>query len=468
MRQEGAPPWAEWAAAHARWPKLERVRLDMGNFSLEMIERRLVVRTELGGPRSAYYVEDTQQHLAQLRGHFDELELVSCGVQPLPEEQAEQWAKAIGSRQFTHIHQRSNEPVTGSEADRALTRSQTRRRKAKSRIARAAKQTRAEPPRPRRYGPGHVGAWLVCDGPERRLNIHWGTALAFTPDGRELLVVGSQMRGLSPPELQLAWALRDGHRAPPCSFAVEPSSQRAWIGALNGATILWDLQGKRELAHSRFHRARVNGVAIDGERMFSADIDRTLHVWRYPPTKHDDEPITLVPEQSLSIDIAVLDMAFDPAATTLALLGRDQVQWRDPEEPLRRLLTATVARATCHGWSPRGDHFVVGSEDGTISVWDLDGTQLTKLRVHQRRLGALTWTPDGTRLITAGEDETGPTLAVIDCETGERLLTIRSSLAGYLGAVACSPDGSLLAASAYGVACWTLPDGAPVGLWRTT
>src|SRR5690606_11620429 len=117
---------------------------------------------------SAYYLEDTQRHLAQLRGHFDQLELVSCGVQPLPDEQAEQWAKAIRSRQFRHTHQRSNETVTGNEADRALTRALTRRRKAKSRIARAAKQTRAEPPMPRRYGPGHVGAWLVCEGPERR------------------------------------------------------------------------------------------------------------------------------------------------------------------------------------------------------------------------------------------------------------------------------------------------------------
>lgn len=465
-------PWAEWAAVRTRWPRIERVRLDISVISLEMIDRQLIVRTQLRETPMSHQDAEARELIKLLRGHFDQLELISCGSLPLSEETAVRWAKAGGFGQFVHTHVRSDELISGNETGHALNKSEIRQRKAKGRIARAAKQTRSEPPPPRRYGRGFTGAWLACESAERTLYLQWRSQLAFTPDGRELLVLGSHLVGLSVPDLQHTWATRDGNRASPCSFAIEPTLQRAWFGAQNGATILWDLHAKRELAHSRFHRNRVSGVAILGERMFSADVDRTLHLWRYAPAQDGTEPITLVPDRSVNLDIHPIGMAIDPGGTTLALLGRDEVQWRDPNDPTRRLFTAAVLRATCLGWSPQVEgqvaHFVVGSEDGTISVWDLDGTQLTKLRVHHRRLGNFTWTPDGTRLITVGEDETGPAVHVIDCETGERVLSISPNLRGALAGVACSPDGRLLAASAQTVGCWSLDDGAALGRWSAT
>jgi uncharacterized protein (TIGR02996 family) len=468
---ENATPWAEWAAAvHGGWPKIERIRLDMGVISIEMADRKLTVRTQLQRVPFSHHDEDAREQIGQLRGHFDQLEIISCSLVPLDRQTAASWSEAGGFAEFVHTHARSNEPISGLETSRVLGKSANQQRKAKSRIARAARQTRTEPPPPRRYGPGATGAWLAHDGPERHVHFRWSWKLAFSPEGGELLVVGWTFVALSVPDLSLAWSLRDTQQTLPCSFVIDGDVQRMWIGAGKGATILWDLRMRRELARARLHRNRVNAVAIRGERMYSADIDRKLHCWQYTPGQNSTEPIMLVPDRAIGLDIAPVDMALDPAGTTLALLAADQVQWRDPDDlACRPMFRATVRRASSLGWSPRGDHFVVGSEDGTITVWHCDGTQLTSLRVHDRRLGGFAWTPDGDHLITIGDDERGPAIGVIDCDTGQRVATITPSAPSQLGRVACSPDGRLLAVGAYDwVRCWTLADGAEVGVWRAT
>jgi uncharacterized protein (TIGR02996 family) len=468
---DNATPWAEWAAAlHAGWGPVERIRLDMGVISIEMADRKLTVRTQLQREPLSHHDADAREQLAQLRGHFDQLEIISCGSAPLAEHIAASWSRAGDFEDFVHTHARSTEPISGLEAGRVLRNSETQQRKARARIARAARQPRAEPPPPRRYGPGFTGAWLAHEGPERRVHCRHGFRLAFTPDGRELLMVGWQFVALSVPDLKVAWSLRDANHTLPCSFAIDGHSQRMWIGAGKGATILWDLREQRELARARLHLNRVSAVAIIGERMYSADIDRKLHQWRYPPEQTSATPIMLVPERSIGLDLSPFDMAVDPAGTTLALLASDEVQWRDPDDLTRRPEWGSkVQRATSLGWSPRGDHFVVGSVDGTITIWDPDGTQLTSLRVHDGRVCGFTWTPDGDRLITIGDDERGPAIGVIDCETGQRVLSITPSAPGQLGCVACSPDGRLLAVSAYDwVRCWAREDGEEVGRWRVT
>src|SRR5690606_26928378 len=97
-------PWSQWAAARTRWPKIERLRVDAGVISVEMCDRQLIVRTLQSDDPIPYYDDDACQQLAQLRDHFDRLELISCDAKPLSNSTAARWAQAAGFREFVHTH----------------------------------------------------------------------------------------------------------------------------------------------------------------------------------------------------------------------------------------------------------------------------------------------------------------------------------------------------------------------------
>jgi WD40 repeat protein/serine/threonine protein kinase len=82
--------------------------------------------------------------------------------------------------------------------------------------------------------------------------------------------------------------------------------------------------------------------------------------------------------------------------------------------------------------SPDGRHVAVADWDmkqAEVTVWDLTtGQPVSTLRGYHGLLGALTFSPDGRRLVTGGHDET---VRLWDPLTGEEVLTLR----GHLGKV---------------------------------
>ena len=65
------------------------------------------------------------------------------------------------------------------------------------------------------------------------------------------------------------------------------------------------------------------------------------------------------------------------------------------------------------------------------------------LRGHTRSVLCVAFSPDGTRLATASEDQT---IKLWDSATGEEVLTLRGH-AGVVSSVAFSPDGRQLASA---------------------
>lgn len=467
--------WREWIAARKRWSGLESLRLDIGFLSIELCDGgRLRVRTSLTGELGPFYDEVVRDQLADFRAEFPRLQLISCGFAPLSPDTAARWAMAADFPEFEHIHSASRVPISSQQASRALAKLQARQRKAKNRITRAARQAQTEsaPRPPRRYGPGPTGPWVALDRAKLRARLSANSNLAFAPDGQQLYVINSQLAALSVPDLKLVWSLRDQNRSALSSLAIEPRERQLWIGTNDGATILWDLRADEELARARFHTGQVNAVAIDRQRMVSADRDRKLHLWAYPPPPPVESPIMLIPEQTIGLDAGPSALALDPAGTRLALLANNRVHLRPLDQLERRQDIAQAnpqskVLANVLAWSPDGIHLLAGHQDGSITVLDPDGIELTTVRVHDRALHALTWTPDAARLITIGDDDQGPTIRVIDSESGELTLRIQPSRSGQLQSLAASPDGRVLAVSAPDwIACWSLEDGAELGVWE--
>ena len=67
-------------------------------------------------------------------------------------------------------------------------------------------------------------------------------------------------------------------------------------------------------------------------------------------------------------------------------------------------------------FSPDGTRIVTGSGDQTAKVWDArTGTALLELKGHTGRVSSVTFSPDGTRIVTGSEDRTAK---VWDARTG--------------------------------------------------
>ncbi|MFO0957797.1 MAG: WD40 repeat domain-containing protein [Isosphaeraceae bacterium] len=109
--------------------------------------------------------------------------------------------------------------------------------------------------------------------------------------------------------------------------------------------------------------------------------------------------------------------------------------------------TSLVSSAS---FSPDGSRVVTASFDGTAKVWDArSGAEILTLNGHTNAVSSASFSPDGSRVITAGGDGTA---RVWDARSGAEALTLNGHTAGVTSA-SFSPEGSrVVTASADGTA----------------
>jgi hypothetical protein len=95
-------------------------------------------------------------------------------------------------------------------------------------------------------------------------------------------------------------------------------------------------------------------------------------------------------------------------------------------------------------YSPDGTRLASASDDNTIKVWDTrSGVAIATLRGHTSVVMVVLYSPDGTRLASAGVDHT---VKVWEAKSGSELATLRRHT-GNVRSLAYSPDGTLLASA---------------------
>jgi len=100
------------------------------------------------------------------------------------------------------------------------------------------------------------------------------------------------------------------------------------------------------------------------------------------------------------------DIKYSPDGRYIAVATSIGTELLDAESlSLQRLLQGHTGRVLSVCFSPDGTKLASGSEDTTITIWDVaTGTELTTLWGHSKLVSSVSFSPDGTKLASGSLD----------------------------------------------------------------
>jgi WD40 repeat protein len=105
----------------------------------------------------------------------------------------------------------------------------------------------------------------------------------------------------------------------------------------------------------------------------------------------------------------------------------------------RSILYSHKGRVTSAHFSPDGSQVVTASEDNTARLWDVaSGQELAVLRGHETGVYSAHFSPDGSQVVTASEDSTA---RLWDVASGQELAVLKGH-ESVVRSAHFSPDGS--------------------------
>jgi WD40 repeat protein/serine/threonine protein kinase len=242
------------------------------------------------------------------------------------------------------------------------------------------------------------------------------------------------------------------------AFTCSPSGDRvAWV-TQDGAVVVWDIPGERQVAKVQwlpdkgFDTGIVGAMSPDGTRLCFVAPNR-LTAWTLEPLSE----IATLPKSAEAPCRRTLCFANDGESVAVANIDCTLELWN-----LRRKEHAGPWRAHWEriggvAFTPDGQGLLSASHDTTIKLWDVK-TQ-NELRRFGRSKNAwelVAVSPDGTRV--AGCEDSDPNIRIWDAQSGQELAVLKSPSAAGVDYLAFLPDGNtLLTGNSEEVRLWQAP-----------
>jgi WD40 repeat protein len=280
-------------------------------------------------------------------------------------------------------------------------------------------------------------------------------AVCFSPDGRR--IASGSIDGVKVWDAATGKEVLcvKGHTRPATSVCFSPGGRRLASGSWDKTVRVWDAATGREILTLKEHTDRVISVCFspDGKRLASASKNGPVRVWDARTGRELEGHAG-----------AATSVCFSPDGTRLASAETNAVSVWDAATGRNVLsLQGHTDTVTSVCFSPDGKCLASASEDGTVRVWDARTGQLTFTFKGHRvqfvdRFGtgvivpkgkggvkSVCFSPDGTRLVSGGEDGT---VRVWHAQMGHPVLTLQGHR-GTVSSVCFSPDGRRIASGGY-------------------
>ena len=302
-------------------------------------------------------------------------------------------------------------------------------------------------------------------------------ALAFDPNGQVLLTGGGDfLRSLG---MTQVWDVaagkmigetrsKDGgvHTIVIGRGGVYATASGLMMLGITGGAHVWDIATGKLICSTPPQPSGIISLAIspDGKTLATAGVERAAHLWDAKTGKPIGAP--------LENKDMVSSLAFSPDGKKLLTGGADKTA---------RLWDATTGKplsapiqvdedAVFVGFTARGDAFFAGTREflprrarkpGVVQIWDTE-TLKPKCECSETdgRLEAVSFSPDGRSIAIAG----GDTAWIYETEHGDRVVGPMRH-AKNINALAYSPNGTMIATASEDETprLWDTENGKPIG-----
>ncbi len=306
-----------------------------------------------------------------------------------------------------------------------------------------------------------VTTWALPEGAIARLGRGCHPDIAFSPDGRSLVIGNTLGLWVYDLETLSPVALWEAERGMTFRIAISPNEK--WIAACNSDKILkvLDIQNGACLT-----QVKIDGYITDltfshDSQYFAAAYGNapTAEVWHAETAKSvakftvDTEEESYDSPISFSPDTCLIAFSCSSSETDDA---ESIIVWDMESSEQIACLSAHTNWVSTLCFSPCGKFLASGGEDGTVYVWDVNTWQHVQCYSDYGNVYRImpSWTPDGNlRAAIVHYDEAGPaTISVRDLESGEELYndqvwgnTVRFSRQSAWGNTVEFSNGSQLA-----------------------
>jgi len=266
--------------------------------------------------------------------------------------------------------------------------------------------------------------------------------------------------------IQITTLLREfkGHESGVKAVAVFPDRRRMVTGSDDKTLRLWDLTTGVVLKKMKGHRSRVWRLAVsrDGQLIASGDTGGYLIVWHGETGKSLTQPIKAHSDWIYSLD-------FTPDGTVLATGSADKTTklWSTKTWELQGNPIECGDYVLCVRYSPSGKLMAIAT-DNNIQIYDTDTREcVASFKAHTESNFSLAWTPDGTRLLTSGNNS-DPTIREWDVLTWQQVGDPWTGHTGYISSLTVNPAGTLIASASddHHIRLWRLSDRRTVATFK--
>ncbi|KAG2353051.1 WD40-repeat-containing domain protein [Suillus spraguei] len=236
-----------------------------------------------------------------------------------------------------------------------------------------------------------------------------------------------------------------GHESYVKAVSVFPDQRRMVTASADKTLRLWDLKTGDVLKKMEGHSDWVRGLAVsrDGQLIASGDDKGVIIIWHGETGESLTQPIKVHSHYITSLN-------FPSDGTVLASGSFDKTTklwntktWQEQADPI-----GCVTRVHCVRYSPSGELLAIAT-DCNIQIYN-SGTRepVASFKGHSPASlnFSLTWTPDGTRLLTGGY-KSDPTIREWDTSTWQQVGDPWQGHSKYINAITFNPAGTLVASA---------------------